>query len=162
MATGFLLLDALKRMFSWSYSPAPKSSGTESNRVSLLSDVYPLRPATTSAPPLPEFDFKPCDDFAAALGKDAVFVVANPLDLAPSHCAKSFMSSVLVVEVSGPNTVRSIMWFRIDSADLASCGVSACRMFVDADHQFVAAGMPGFAPFEWVGVCGWVMDRKRM
>ena len=160
MATGFLSLDSFKRFFLGS-SPAPKHNESSSNRMSLLSDVYPLRPPP-SAPPLPEFDFKPCDDFAAALGKDAVFVVANPLDLAPPHCVRSFMSSVLVVEASGPNTARSIMWFRIDSADLASSGVSACRMFVDADNQFVAAGMPGFAPFEWVGVCGWVMDRKRM
>ena len=114
-----------------------------------------LLPPPPSAPLPPDFDFMPSDDFSAAIGEGAVFVVANPLDLALR--GQNLMANVLVVEVSGPNTVRSILWFRFDSAALMARGVAVCRLFIESDDHSSA----DHAALDWVGVCGWVMDRKR-
>jgi hypothetical protein len=80
--------------------------------------------------------------------------VANPFDLALQE--RNLMASVLVVEVKGPVTPSSMLWFRFDSASIAARGVSACRLFSDDDSDMIGeGGLNG-------GVCGWVIDKKRM
>ena len=115
-------------------------------------------PPSPSAPLMPDFEFRPSSDFAAALGLDVEFAVINPLDLMARRGYSP--GNVLVVETSGPNTARMVMWFRYDSVALASRGVSVCRMFVD-DNEADASISSEFTKLDWVGVCGWVMDRSQ-
>jgi hypothetical protein len=74
------------------------------------------------------------------------------------------MANVLVVEVGRPTKDGDMqpgntLWFRFDSELLVARGVSVCRLFVDSADT-------GAAGFEFTahdgGVCGWVIDRKRM
>jgi len=52
----------------------------------------------------------------------------------------------------------STLWFRFDSELLVARGVSVCRLFIDSND--------GVTGLEFTardgGVCGWVVDRKRM
>jgi hypothetical protein len=100
-----------------------------------------------SAPLLPDFDFHPSRSLLATLDDGVVFSVANPLDLALQ--SMDLMADVLVVEVQGPSTPATVLWFRFDPTTFAARGVSACRLF--SDDGCVAGG----------GVCGWLIDRKR-
>jgi hypothetical protein len=55
-----------------------------------------------------------------------------------------------------------MLWFRFNTEDLAIHGVSACRLFADSDDTPFDAVAAGCAALDWIGVCGWLMDRKRM
>jgi hypothetical protein len=134
-----------------------RTTPPDSKTSALLSSII-LPAPPPPIPLLPEFDFKPSDDFMAALGEKAVFVVANPLDLMLQ--GQNLMANVLVVEVSGPNTAHTVLWLRFDAAALTARGVAVCRMFIDPDERVCSSGFS--TPLEWVGVCGWVMDRKRL
>jgi hypothetical protein len=112
-------------------------------------------PPPPSLPLLPDFDFRPSDSLLATMGEGVEFIVANPLDLALQE--RNLMASVLVVEVKSPGAPSSMLWFRFDSASMVTRGVSVCRLFSDdnSDEGGVSAASNG-------GVCGWVIDRKRM
>ena len=160
-------IDALKwvfvRLFTRIRSSRAKSSTKTVDSSIIQSANLPViilpPPPSPSAPLMPDFEFRPSSDFVAAMGIDVQFTVINPLDLI-IRGGRAVADNVLVVEASGPNTTRSIMWFRYDSAALAARGVSMCRMFVD-DNSSEAENSSECARLDWIGVCGWVMDRSR-
>ncbi len=123
----------------------------------LATDTLPvviLPPPPPSAPLLPNFSFRPSEDFSAAMGANALFTVANPLDLMLQ--GMNLMPNVLVVDMTGPSIPKSTLWLRFNQESLSTRGVSACRLFVDADDRNATE----YNTLEWVGVCGWVMDCK--
>ena len=88
------------------------------------------------------------------MGANALFTVANPLDLMLQ--GMNLMPNVLVVDMTGPSIPKSTLWLRFNQESLSTRGVSACRLFVDADDRNATE----YNTLEWVGVCGWVMDCK--
>jgi len=155
----FSLLVSFKRMCSWFFNRGNEKGST----APAARPPFPTQhtfslslPPPPSAPLLPDFDFRPSDSLLAAMGEGVLFTVANPLDLAMQ--GQNLMVNVLVIEVKSPTTPTSMLWFRFDSASLVTRGVSVCRLFSDDNADVcgneLAAGS--------VGVCGWVIDRKRM
>ena len=154
--------DALKRVIVSMFTRisatrcAKKKSFDSSNRM-IPSANLPviILPPPPSAPSMPDFEFRASSDFIAALGVDVEFSVVNSLDLQ----RRCIADNVLVVEANGPNTAKTVMWFRYDTAALAARGVAVCRMYVDETVDTNEALQ--FTKLDWVGVCGWVMDRNR-
>jgi hypothetical protein len=107
-----------------------------------------------SVPLLPDFEFRPSDSLLATMGEGVEFIVVNPFDLALQEW--DLMPSVLVVEVRHQECQSSVLWFRFDAASVVSRGMSACRLFSDDNPD---EGVPTASSG---GVCGWVIDRKRM
>ena len=96
---------------------------------------------------VPEFDFKPTPEFRKFVGKDARFVVANPIDLIMQH--QGLMTEMLVLEAhTAQDTVT--LWLRYKSDELSADGTARCTIFV------------GFANQAFDGVCGQLRNRKRM
>jgi hypothetical protein len=165
----FSLLASFKRMLSYLFGRgechnrnSPRCSRTPFPTHHSFPILLPLPPP--SAPLLPDFDFRPSDGFLAAMGDGAVFVVANPLDLALQ--AQNLMANVLVVEVRGVGLDPFMMWFRFDSAALATRGVSVCRLFSDGEPDSASERLVNSLGIDRAaaadgGVCGWVIDRKR-
>jgi hypothetical protein len=120
-----------------------------------------LLPPPPTVPTSSDFDFRPSDEFMAAMGEGSVFKVVNPLDLVMQ--GHNLMVNVLVVEVSRPAADGSMLqgstlWFRFDSELLVARGVSVCRLFIDSNDS--VTGLEFTARDG--GVCGWVVDRKRL
>ncbi len=152
----YSLLCAFKRACVYLFRRGPSAEAESPARPPfqthhVFSVTFP--PPPPSAPMLPDFDFRPSDRLLASLESDAIFSVANPLDLALQ--SQDLMANVLVVEVS-TSTSTSMLWFRFDSASLVARGMSACCLFSDDN-----TGVSG-AEHVADGVCGWVIDRKRV
>jgi hypothetical protein len=103
------------------------------NRGSKKDTVRPLFPTRhvfslfvpPSAPPLPDFDFRPSASLLAAMGEGVVFSVADSLDL---HNA---LTTVLVVDVNRPIfPAYSVLWFRFkfDPVSLGPSPHEECRL----------------------------------
>lgn len=127
--------------------------------------VIILPPPPPSAPAFPDFNFKPSDDFLAAMGGEGcVFNVANPLDLTLRRRG-ALMLNVLVVDISrtteeGHCGGVTTLWFKFDSSALETRGVSVCRLFVDSG-EFAGLAGPELTALDG-RVSGWVIDMKRM
>jgi hypothetical protein len=160
----FSLFSSFKRMLSYVFNRGVVNTTavSETNRkpFSTHHTFSVLLPPPT-APSLPDFEFRPSESFLEAMGEGAVFVVANPLDLALQ--SQNLMANVLVVEVKGldPNLSSNMLWFRFDSFALSTRGVSICRLFADCDQSEIIS-VPSSERPSALGVCGWVIDRKRM
>ena len=109
-----------------------------------------ILPPPPSVALIPDFNFRPSDSLLAAMGEGVEFVVANPLDLVLQ--GQNLMANVLVVEVKSPVAAPSMLWFRFNPDSIVARGISACRLV--SDDELVGDG--------GLGVCGWVIDRKRM
>ena len=120
-------------------------------------------PPLPSAPAFPDFEFKPSDDFLAAMGGgSASFTVANPLDLTLRRCG-ALMLNVLVVDIVRACGGMTTLWFKFDPAALDARGVSICRLFVDPGAVGGEYGLPGQEQYIALDgrVCGWVINRKQ-
>jgi hypothetical protein len=162
----FSLFSSFKRMLSYLF-------GREAGTASALPEAYRkpfkthhtfsamLPPPPPTAPLLPDFEFRPAECLLEAMGEGTTFVVANPVDLALQ--SQNLMANVLVVEVRGldPAVSSEMLWFRFDSFALSTRGMSICRLFVDYDQSDVISPPSAERPSA-MGVCGWVVDRKRM
>jgi hypothetical protein len=161
----FSLFGSFRRMISYFFSrEVVTTAQSEINRKPFpthhtFSIMLPPPPPT--APLLPDFEFRPSEGFLEAMGEGITFTVANPLDLALQ--SQNLMANVLVVEVKGldPNVSSNMLWFRFDSFALSSRGVSMCRLFADCDQSDIISSSSSEQPSA-LGVCGWVIDRKRM
>lgn len=151
----FSLLASLKKMCAHLFKrDIPKDSVSDSVRSPFTTQhLFPVT-LPPSVPLLPDFEFRPSDSLLATMGEGVEFIVANPFDLALQEC--NLMPSVLVVEVRHKECLPSVLWFRFDSASVVSRGMSACRLFSDDNPD---EGVPTASNG---GVCGWVIDRKRM
>ena len=156
----FSLLSSFKRMLSYFFN---RDVALHTNALpDIKSKAFPvLLPPLPTAPLLPDYEFRPSDGLLEAMGDGVVFVVANPLDLALQ--SQNLMSSVLVVEVKGldPTLSSNMLWFRYDSFALSTRGVSICRLFAECDQTEIIS-VPSSERPSALGVCGWVVDRKRM
>ena len=165
------LIQSLKKMFLGIFVRLRRARGKTNEVVGVVSDGVGAKKATPplllppplpSAPAFPDFEFRPSDEFLAAMGADSVFRVVNPMDLLIHK--RNLMVNVLVVEVCrSPGQDDSIrlsntLWFRFDSDMLEARGMSLCRLFTESMDSGVEG--VGFTALDG-GVCGWVIDRKR-
>ena len=118
-------------------------------------------PPPPTVPTSSDFDFRPSVEFLEAMGEGAEFKVVDSLDqVLQGH---NLMENALVVQVSRPAADGSMLlggtlWIRFDPEQLVARGVSVCRLLIYSNDG--VTGLKFTARNE--GVCGWVVDRKRM